>query len=431
MIYFCIGIMPVNIGNLLLYLPGTSKFGLGVVMASFLTVGTISILMFGYLGDKISRKYSRKKIFVLTNLLWVAAYGLVSLSLNYYFYLFFFMLAAFGAGSFLPIGFSIIGDIYSPKERGVRFGTMQFGANLGSGLGVIMGGLLGTYAGLNGWRFAYGLGFTIGLLVVINYYFSGIDPKQGGSEPEFEEFKAELNYNYKITRENLIQLFKKKSIAGILIFTLCSGICTSTLGIWAIFYLTTKINDIEAGFFITTIYLLAGIGALPGTIMGGKLGDSLYHSGKIKGRVIISIVGLIMGITCFFGFYLIPFFIATTLEIVFSWIFFITIGFLGFFFTSLCVGNIYAIYSEVCVPELRCTANALNGVMVNIGGIIGNLLLSSLIESDISLLTFAISLVLLIYLFGTIFWIIPYFYYPKESIMLRNLMADRLRELKG
>ena len=122
MIYFFIGIMPVNIDNLLLYLPNTTKFGVGFLVASTLIVGIISILFFGYYTDKIAEKYSRKKIFILTNLLWIISYGLASISFNFYYYLFFLIISAIGSGAFLPIGFSMIGDFFPPKERGKKFG---------------------------------------------------------------------------------------------------------------------------------------------------------------------------------------------------------------------------------------------------------------------------------------------------------------------
>lgn len=52
--------MPVNIDNLLLYLPKTTEFGIGFLIAATLIVGIISILFFGYFTDKIAEKYSRK-----------------------------------------------------------------------------------------------------------------------------------------------------------------------------------------------------------------------------------------------------------------------------------------------------------------------------------------------------------------------------------
>ncbi len=431
MINFFIGIMPVNIDNLLLYLPKTTKFGVGFVIASTLVVGIISILFFGYYADKIAEKYSRKKIFILTNLVWIISYGLASLSLNYYYYLIFLTISAIGSGAFLPIGFSMIGDFYDPKERGKKFGTMNFALILGNGMGIISGGLLGSYvAGSLGWRLTYIFGFIAGIIVLFTYILEGIDPERGRAEPEFKDFKGEINYDYKITINSLTELFKRKSIGAILVYVLCSGLATSTLGTWGIFYISSKIGGIDAELTATTIYLLAGAGALPGTIIGGKLGDSYLSKGKARGRALISLIGVILGVLFTLIFYLTPFFTANTIQIIFSWMFFILFGFLGYMFATFSVGNQFAIYSEVCLPEVRSTANAMNGLMVNIGGIIGNLLLSSLIENDISWLPVAVSSVLFIWLAGTFLWIIPYFYYPIESKKCSEILLKRKKDLE-
>ena len=430
MIYFCTGILPVNIDNLLLNLPNTTKFGIGILTAIYLVIGIFSILIFGYYGDKIAEKFSRKKVFAYINLVWIISFGLASLSLNFSYYLLFIAMSAIGIGAFMPLGFAMIGDFYPPKERGKRFGGMQFGMILGSGIGIIFGGILGNYAGPSGWRYSYGLGFVLGFLTLLSYIYIGIEPEIGRTEPEFENFKGEINYNYKLTFNNLKQLFKTKSVLGILISVLFAGIANATLAIWAIFYLSSKINGTDAELIATTLYILSGSGALLGSIIGGKLGDSYVHKEKINGRVIISILGLIIGVLLLIAFYLIPFFAATLLEVIFSWIFFLMLGYLGFFFAAFPMGNQFAIYADVCPPEARSTANAMNGLMVNIGGIIGNLLLSSLIEKNISLLSFAISIVLFIYLFGSFFWLLPYFFYLKESEQCRNFMLKRRKELE-
>ncbi|MFX0137815.1 MAG: MFS transporter [Candidatus Hodarchaeota archaeon] len=431
MMFFFAGIMPVNIDNLLIHLPKTTKFGVGAVIASTLIVGIISILFFGYYADKIALKYSRKKIFVLTNLIWIVSYGLAALSLDYYYYLTFLTISAIGSGAFLPVGFSMIGDFYPPNDRGKRFGAMNFALILGNGMGLIAGGVLGSYtAGPLGWRLAYILGFILGIFTLFNYIFEGIEPERGRAEPEFEDLNGEINYNYKITLNNVIELFRKKSIAAILIYVLCSGLATSTLGVWGIFYINSKISIGDAELAATTLYLLAGAGALPGTIIGGKLGDIYLSKGKMKGRAIVSLSGVIFGVFLTLIFYLTPFFTANLLQIIFSWIFFIIIGFLGYMFSTFSQGNQFAIFSEVCLPEERSTTNAMNGLMVNIGGIIGNLLLSSLIERDISLLPIAVSLVLFIWLIGTFLWIIVYFYYPKESKNCSDILLERREELE-
>jgi len=431
MIFFCGGILPVNIDNLLTTLPQTTKFGIGIINASSLIIGIISIIIFGYYGDKISEKYSRKRVFICTNLVWIFAYGFALFSSSYFFYLISIIISEVGTGAFLPLGFSMIGDFYSPKSRGKKYGIMQFGLILGGGMGIIFGGILGSYGGLLGWRFAYGLGFLLGLLSLIYYSLSAIEPERLRSEPEFEDYKGEIKYTYKITFSKLKELFRKKSVAAILIFVLCSGIANTTLGTWAIFYLNTKISGSDSDLIVTTIYILSGSGALPGSIIGGRLGDNYFKKGKQKGRVLISIIGLVIGILLTMIFYLVPFFTETTLHVILSWIFFLIIGYTGFFFTSFAMGNQFAIYSEVSLPEVRSTAYAMNGLMVNIGGIFGNLIFSSLIEINRAWFPYAILLVLVIWLFGALFWIIPYYHYPRESKECREILLKRRKELEN
>lgn len=434
MIFFCTGILPVNLENLLLYLPKTTNFGIGVVTAVSLIMGIVSILTFGYYSDKISEKWSRKKIFIYTNLIWVISFGLVSLSPNYYYYLLFITTSAIGTGAFVPLGFSMIGDFYSPKDRGKRYGTMQFGLILGSGMGIIFGGFIGSYLpqkiNFLGWRLAYGLGFFIGLISLIIYISSSIEPERLRSEPEFKDYNGKIKYTYKITFKSVKELFKKKSIGAILISALCGGIANTALAIWAIFYLSTKVGGAESLLIATTIYTLAGSGALPGTIIGGRLGDRYFKSGVFKGRVIISMTGLIIGISLLIMFYLIPFYSDSALQVIFSWIFFLIIGYLGFLMIGFSSGNQFAIYSEVTLPEVRSTVNAMNGLMVNIGGIIGSFLIAFMIESSISLLPYAILVVLIIWLLGALFWIIPYFYYPRELKECRETLLKRRNDLE-
>lgn len=212
---------------------------------------------------------------------------------------------------------------------------------------------------------------------------------------------------------------------AIFLTVLCSGIALSTLGNWAIFYLSTKIASSNAEGLATAIYLLIGLGALPGTIIGGKMGDSSLRQGKIRGRIVISITGLISGVSLMMIFYIFPFFTYHSIFVVISWIIFIALGFIGYCFSYFSMGNQFAIYSEVCIPELRSTANAINGLMLNIGGIMGNLIISSLIQSNLALLPLAIFSVLAIWLFGSFLWFIAYSYYPKDILNRRNGLSRR------
>ncbi|MFX1337308.1 MAG: MFS transporter [Promethearchaeota archaeon] len=424
----CGNLYGVNIKNFLLDLSGATPFRLGLAVAISLIVSMISILTFGYYTDKIAERFSRKKIFFFTNLSWIMGFGLRPFAPNYYFFLIGVVFAAFGGGAFLPIGYSIIGDSYPPEERGKSFGGMYVALLIGAAVGNIIGGSIGYVLGVSGWRISYGMAGFLGLMALLNYINSGIDLEPGRSDPEFEDFEGEIHHDYKITVDSLFQIFKKKSILGILIYQLFMGV-TFAVSTWTIFYLSNKINDKNSILITLTIVLLGGTGAIFGTLVGGRLGDFFYRSEKIRGRVVISVGGLIIGGIIFLIFYLIPFNTTTPSQYFFSFIIFVILYWVGSFLTSLCVGNIYAIYSEVSVPELRGTANAFTGVMASIGGIFGHLIFSFIIERDMNLFPFAISLFISIFLFGTLFWIITYIYYPQESKELRNIMVERRKKL--
>ena len=84
MIYFGIGIIPANIENLLLALPGTSEFGISVIITLILVINMVRMLFFGYYSDLLINSLSHKKLFVITNALWIVSYGLSSLTINYH-----------------------------------------------------------------------------------------------------------------------------------------------------------------------------------------------------------------------------------------------------------------------------------------------------------------------------------------------------------
>jgi Na+/melibiose symporter-like transporter len=293
---------------------------------------------------------------------------------------------------------------------------------MGGGWGLILGALLGW--GEYTWRIVYIIAPLLSLLALNSYRRYGIDPERGRSEIAFEDYEGVINYDYKITMKNVGQIFRKKSLFALLCSIFLTGIATSTLGLWTIAYFTTY-NFRGNKQLAIALYLLIMVSSLPGNIIGGKLGDKFYKEGKLRGRVAISMIGLWIGVTLQLIFYLMP----VTSPIL--WLIFILIGIGQAFLCALNAGNRFAIYSEVSTPELRSTVNALHVMMFNMGGVVGNLVLATMVQSDPALMPFAVALVLIIWLCGTTLWIVPYFYYPKEARETIAIMAERRKELEN
>ena len=383
-IYFCLGTIPANIDTLMTDFSDLAQFGIGIVLASALIASTISMLVFGYFSEYLSKRFTRKKLFLISNLLWIIPYGLLAFAPNYTFFLILVIIGALGNGAFLPIGFSIIGDLYEPEQRGVKFGSMMVGQFLGNGVGIIIGGALG-------WRISFGIGSVLGLLAFFGFMYYGTEPIQ----EERNRNLSEKN-RYKISFNDIRELVKTRTVLGILLFVFCSGIATSVISYWAVFHLSLQLGSKSSAI---SLYTIAGLGALPGAIMGGQLGDILSKRFK-EGRIYVSTIGIILGSTLLILFYNFPF---------------ILFGMFGYFFVFFSTGNQFALCADVVSPKLKSTVNGLNGVMINIGGIVGNTLISSLVHDNIGMISISITVVLSIWLAGSVFWVLPYFYYRKEK----------------
>ena len=426
--YSCIVMLGSIQGNIkdpsnLSYLAGTNDLGLGMLAAGGLIVGMISTFIFGYYHEKIAEKYSRKKFFMGTNLIWIACCFLRAFSPNFAFFTIVALIGTVGTGAFVPIGFSIIGDSFSPKERGDRFGFMQVSLLMGGGWGLILGAIFMLFGAL-GWRIVYIVVTILSSMSLILYHRVGIDPERGRVETAFEGFEGAINYDYKITWKNVSQILRKKSLLALLISIFLSGIATTTMGLWTIFYFTEfRFNGNHS--LATALYIGVMVSSLPGNIVGGRLGDKYFKEGKLRGRVIVSLGGSFVGIILQMIFFLMP--LSTPID----WIIFILIGIIQAFLCSVDVGNRFAIYSEVCAPELRSTVNSLHIMMANLGGVIGHLVIASMVQVNPDLMPNAIALVLTIYLIGSTLWIVPYFSYPKEAKECDELLADRRREIES
>jgi predicted MFS family arabinose efflux permease len=418
MIYFCIGIIPPNIPNILIIIPNITEFGISIAIVLNLLVNSISAIVFGYFRDKLSEKMTIKRQFILTNILWICGYGFLPLSYNYLLFMILLIISGIGTGAFLPLGFSMVGEFFHSKERGKKFGIMQFGLILGNGLGIGMGLLLGNLFRHEGWRIAYLIAVFLNILILTIYTLTSLQPELGRTDPEFKDFKGAINYDYKITKPQLIQLINTKSVIGILLSVLCGGIALSTLANWGIYFLTLKFSS---SMFAAMIYLIVGIAALPGAVLGGIISDYFFKNNKKNIRFLISILAIITGTLSLLGFYLgNSNYVGLLLPL----------GIIGYFFTSFNSGTQFAIYSEVCIPELRSTANALNGLMLNIGGICGNFLVSISLFQNISFLTYSIFVALLVWLAGSLFWILPHIFYMKDFQRRERIMIKRRIELE-
>ena len=245
---------------------GGATAQLGVLTSTFTILSGISIVIFGYLSDKITRKW-----IVLVGASFYSIFSmliiLVSPNVGGY-YLFFFLtsLNGFGFGAIIPSIFSLMGDLISQDNRSKGFSFFSIASLLGMALGLLTATLIGPLD----WRLSY---FVIGILgfgITILILFVK-EPSRIGKDYILGE--KDVEYTYRIKKSDLKEIFKKKSNIW-LVINFVDTIPTGII-LFLIFYYMSDFHNIPEDvslIFLGTIL----ISTLIGTLVLGVVGDKFF-----------------------------------------------------------------------------------------------------------------------------------------------------------
>lgn len=131
--------------------------------------------IFGYLGDR----YSRKWIMILGVALWSGTTLAGSFMSGYGSFLAFRALVGIGEASYSTIAPTIISDLFVNEMRSKMLAMFYFAIPVGSGFGYIVGSK--TAAALESWRWALRVTPALGLLAVVLIFLMR-EPVRGQSE---------------------------------------------------------------------------------------------------------------------------------------------------------------------------------------------------------------------------------------------------------
>ena len=136
------------------------------VTTAFLITTTIAAPLFGKLSDI----YGRKRLFMVSIVIFVVGSALCGLATSMYELAGFRAFQGIGAGGIMPLAMAVIGDIIPPRERARYQGYMMAVFASASVLGPVLGGLLSgasDFLGVAGWRWIFYINVPIAIVALI------------------------------------------------------------------------------------------------------------------------------------------------------------------------------------------------------------------------------------------------------------------------
>jgi len=372
---------------------------IGVLTFSFMIFTGITMLIFGYLADKIVRKW-----IVFFGSLIFSIFSLFTITvptgtIGYSVFFFLTILTGIGYGALIPSIFSLMGDMVSSEDRSKGFSFFS----IASLFGIVFGSALATYAGSTDWRFPFLVIGIVGILASLLFLLFK-EPSRLGKDHSFDI--DAVDYSYRIKLSDVRIIFKKKANIWLVVNfvdTIPTGIILTLLYAYMEVY-----HGITADMTVL-IFLSIIVSIILGTVVFGYIGDKQFKKGNKKARVLLALFGNIAPIPFLFVALIIPFSAPNLFPGLLIWIVLFSIG----MFTNGAVnGNWYATVVDLNLPENRGTVLATSNFFDIIGRAIGPLI--GTIIADI--FGFVIGMMISIF-----FWIfIPFFWIP----VLKNVVRE-------
>ncbi|MFW9951544.1 MAG: MFS transporter [Candidatus Thorarchaeota archaeon] len=349
-------------------LPISSYFGfggdtapLGFLTFIFMIFTGISMLFFGYLADKLIRKWIVFSGSLIFSLFTIAIISVPEGIIGYNIFFLITILTGIGYGSVIPSLFSLMADIVSREDRSKGFSFFSIASLFGTVLGTGMASFLG-----GDWRFPFlliGIVSLIGTLIFLLFR----EPSRLGRDHLVMFQRDGIEYTYRIRISDLRVIFTKKSNLWLVINfvdTIPTGIILTLLFAYMEVFHGIGKED-------TTIYLLAiFVSIILGTVFFGFIGDSFFKKGNKRARIWFAIFGNIAPIPFIFIGLVIPFQAPIIFPGILIWIILFSIG---MFINGAVSGNWYSTVVDLNLPEHRGTVLAASNFFDIIGRALGPL----------------------------------------------------------
>jgi len=312
----------------------TKTGGLG---DAFLLTYMISAPLLGFLADRISRWV----IVGVAVVLWSLASGGSGLAATFAILFATRVCVGIGEGGYGPAAPTILSDLFPLETRGHVMAIFCAAIPVGSALGYVIGGLVGSHLG---WRWAFYMVTPPGLLLGLLCFWQR-DPRVTPHHLVQKTARRRL--------ADYLKLFRTRSYLINCIAQTLMTFAAGGLGYWVSAYLSYRNQSPTAG---RTIFgLITVVAGLSSTLIGGIVADKMRP--RFPGSYFwVSGIGMLVAAPIFVASLYIPFPAA--------WI----AMFLAIFFLFLNTGPSNTALANVSVPAVRATAFAVNIFVIHLLG---------------------------------------------------------------
>jgi len=260
--------------------------------AFFVLISAFFALLWGYWADKIDRG----KVLLVGAFSWTIGMLLTAFSTSYLMLIISRVSSGAGLGCVLPVGYSIISDAIPAEERSGWFGTLAILSSISNGAGQGLSSFLGP---ILTWRFPFLLLSGISVIVIIVLFFVKIPQRGAGEDELLDLIELDLEYSYRISKEDLGAIVKKKTN----LYLIIQGFFSIIPGTVLVYFITSMLvtdffNDIPNEIQLQTATIFAGmigVGYILGNAVFARLGDILFRKNK-KNRARLATLCLILSI---------------------------------------------------------------------------------------------------------------------------------------
>ncbi|MBI3173420.1 MAG: MFS transporter [Chloroflexi bacterium] len=381
----------------------------GLINSGALLVGTLLYPIWGYLYDR----YARVKLLALASFIWGATTWMSSVVRTYPSFLTTRASTGIDDSSY-PGLYSLVADYFGPELRGKIYGILQLAQPIGYLMGMILALMVAPLIG--GWRVAFYITGSLGLVIAVAIYFGVKEMPRGQAEPEYADKNAEEIGQFHFSWKEAVEIFKKPTMWFVFLQGFAGVFPWNVITYFFFGYLMAE-RGYDNNSVLTTMAPVILILAA-GYFVGGYMGDWLFKYTN-KGRIIVSSAGVLLGAVFIYMAITTPVQDKTTFLIYMC---------LTALFMPLSSPNVTATVYDVTVPEIRSTAQAVEYFIENIGAASAPALAGALSlvygQGNTILWVCVIAWVLcFVFYLGALFTI------DRDIHNLRNQMAERAKSM--